>query len=379
MANVPGDSLFFDKNEIILTPKILNRRVLALEFRKKVLILGYGAVAKCTLPILLQHVKIPYDQITILDFEDKGAALAPWTAKGIRYFRRRITPENLGMVLSEYLSPGGLLIDLAWNIDCCEMVQWCHDHDVLYVNTSVEVWDPDAERFSASPYEKIPYNRQMKLQELTKDWNDATTFVVDHGANPGLISHFAKQGLIDIARRMIADGMAEDPENLERLIREGNFAGLAMEVGVKVIHCSERDTQISCQPKKVDEFVGTWCIEGLREEGTAPAEIGWGTHEKELPDLAMVPAGRAEEPDPARQDGDQYLGEVLDSGQRDCGDGHPARGGIRDLRPLDRLEGREGHLPARPCTTPTCPAMQPSRPCMSCGAGITNCSRSCGS
>jgi homospermidine synthase len=66
-----------------------------LEFRKKVLILGYGAVAKCTLPILLRHVKIPYDHITILDFEDKEAALAPWIKKGIRYFRRRITPENL--------------------------------------------------------------------------------------------------------------------------------------------------------------------------------------------------------------------------------------------------------------------------------------------
>jgi homospermidine synthase len=260
-----------------------------LEFRKKVLILGYGAVAKCTLPILLQHVKIPYEQITILDFEDKEAALVPWTRKGIRYFRRRITPGNLDSVLSEYLSPGGLLIDLAWNIDCCEIVTWCHNHDVLYMNTSVEVWDSYGERFTATPYEKSLHRRQMRLRELAKDWKDAPTFVVDHGANPGLISHFAKHGLIDIARRMIADGLAGDPEELGRLIRERNFAGLAMAVGVKVVHCSERDTQISCQPKQVGEFVGTWSIEGLREEGTAPAEMGWGTHEKEVPDLAWFP------------------------------------------------------------------------------------------
>jgi homospermidine synthase len=260
-----------------------------MEFQKKVLILGYGAVAKCTLPILLQHVKIPYEHITILDFEEKETDLAPWRKKGIRYFRRRITPENLDSVLSEYLSPGGLLIDLAWNIDCCEVVSWCHDHEVLYVNTSVEVWDSYGERFSAEPYEKSLHKRQMRLRELTKDWKDAPTFVVDHGANPGLISHFAKQGLIDIARRMIADGLAGDPENLGRLIRGGDFAGLAMAVGVKVVHCSERDTQISCQPKQVDEFVGTWSIEGLREEGTAPAEMGWGTHEKEVPDLAWFP------------------------------------------------------------------------------------------
>ena len=53
-----------------------------------------------------------------------------------------------------------------------------------------------------------------------------------------------------------------------------------------MIHCSERDTQISNSPKEVDEFVNTWSVEGFREEGTTTAEMGWGTHEKELPPLA---------------------------------------------------------------------------------------------
>ncbi|MFH0878540.1 MAG: saccharopine dehydrogenase C-terminal domain-containing protein, partial [Lentisphaerota bacterium] len=57
-------------------------------------------------------------------------------------------------------------------------------------------------------------------------------------------------------------------------------------LGVKVIHCSERDTQITKQPRQLDEFVNTWSIEGFREEGTTTAEMGWGTHEKELPTLA---------------------------------------------------------------------------------------------
>lgn len=260
-----------------------------MEFRKKVLIIGYGAVSKCTLPILLKHVTIPLENITILDFEDKSQELAPWMERGLRFFQQKVTPENLDQILSQYLSFGGLLIDLAWNIDCCEIVQWCHDHEVLYVNTSVEVWDSYGERFTASPYEKSLYHRQMKLRELTKDWKNATTCVVDHGANPGLISHLAKQGLMDIAHKMLEDGIARHPEKLKRLIKEQNFGKLAREVGVKVVHCSERDTQISSQPKGVDEFVGTWSIEGLREEGTAPAEMGWGTHEKELPNRAHLP------------------------------------------------------------------------------------------
>ena len=93
---------------------------------------------------------------------------------------------------------------------------------------------------------------------------------------------------------MIADDIAPDPRYMNDLINRQNFAALAMETGIKVIHCSERDTQISRSPKKVDEFVGTWCIEGLREEGTAPAEIGWGTHEKEPARPGPCAAGRAE-------------------------------------------------------------------------------------
>ncbi len=260
-----------------------------MEFRNKVLIIGYGAVSKCMFPILLRHVNIPLENITIVDFKDKSADLKAWTTRGLQFFKKRVSPKNLGETLSEYLAPGGLLIDLAWNIDCCEIVQWCHENNVLYVNTSVEVWDPDAEKFTATPYEKTLYFRQMKLMELTRDWKDATTCVVDHGANPGLISHFAKHGLVDIAGRMVTDGIAPDPERILTLIKNQDFASLAMETGVKVIHCSEHDTQISRSPKKVDEFVGTWCIEGLREEGTAPAEIGWGTHEKELPARAIIP------------------------------------------------------------------------------------------
>lgn len=53
-----------------------------------------------------------------------------------------------------------------------------------------------------------------------------------------------------------------------------------MTLGVNVIHCSERDTQLTNNPKRPGEFVNTWSVEGFYEEGIAPAELGWGTHEK---------------------------------------------------------------------------------------------------
>jgi homospermidine synthase len=38
-----------------------------LTFPNKVLLLGFGAVARCTLPVLLKHVNIDLKNITILD------------------------------------------------------------------------------------------------------------------------------------------------------------------------------------------------------------------------------------------------------------------------------------------------------------------------
>ena len=120
--------------------------------------------------------------------------------------------------------------------------------------------------------------------------------MIEHGANPGLISHFTKQGLIDIGESLIADkkvkgaGRRGDPPSSSP---ERKFNHLARQLGVKVIHCSERDTQITDRPKQVDEFVNTWSIEGFREEGTTTAEMGWGTHEKELPRLRLPPPERA--------------------------------------------------------------------------------------
>ncbi|QLH75632.1 MAG: homospermidine synthase [Methanomassiliicoccales archaeon] len=262
-----------------------------MRFDGKVLIIGYGSVARCTLPILLKHIEIPYENITIIDFENKAPALRQWTSKGIRFKRQRITEQNLDGVLSQYLGPGGLLIDLSWNLDTCTLIRWCHEHDVLFINTSVEVWDSMAEIGSKDPVEKSLYARQMRLRELTKGWDDGVTAVIDHGANPGLITHFVKHALFDIAEKLIEDDKVreEEAERLRALMRTHNFAELAMALDVKVIHCSERDTQITKRPKRVDEFVGTWSIEGLREEGTAPSEIGWGTHEKTLPPLAYVP------------------------------------------------------------------------------------------
>ena len=185
------------------------------------------------------------------------------------------------------------------------MLEWCGEHDVRYLNTSLEEWDPYGDVENKSPYERSLYSRQMRIRQLKDRLNSrgrpSPTAVMDHGANPGLVSHFTKRALLEIASAMIernqpaATGV--DRASFEKLVADaenegqGAFARLSQATGTKVIHISERDTQVSSQPKAINEFVNTWSIEGFYEEGTAPAELGWGTHERRLPKHAHTPIG----------------------------------------------------------------------------------------
>lgn len=255
-------------------------------FKKKILIVGYGSVARCLLPLLFKHLSIPSNHITIIDSKDKTDELAPWIKKGIKFFQRTITPLNLARVLSEHLSSGDVIIDLSWNIECIDILAWCHENNVLYINSSVENWDPFANISTQSPYEKSLYHKQEKIRAMANRWNGPqTTAIIDHGANPGLVSHFMRKGLVDIACTMLQDNKVSKKIKLsieEHLSRE-EYAHLSKTLEVKVIHISEHDTQITNNPKQNNEFVGTWSIEAMHEESLAPAEFAWGTHETSIP------------------------------------------------------------------------------------------------
>jgi homospermidine synthase len=258
----------------------------------RVVVLGLGSVARCTLPLLLETLPLLPSAYTVLDASDDPAvtqAARELRARGVGVEPVHLTRDGYAGVLAGRLGDGDLLLDLAWNIGTLDLLQWCRDSGVLYLNASLEVWDPYAGGWAAPPTERTLYRRHQDLRAMLSGWgdNDGPTAVLDHGANPGLVSHFAKAALLDIAGAWLADQRsAAEPgrrERVEGAAAAGEWAALARALDVQVIHVSERDTQISAVPKRVDEFVNTWSVEGFYEEGVAPAELGWGTHERTLP------------------------------------------------------------------------------------------------
>lgn len=248
-------------------------------------IIGYGSVASCLLPLLLNHGRIAPERIRILNRLPAPRNLEPLIVRGLRYLQVEITRENYAEVLRTHVPAGGFLIDLAVNLNTFDLIQWCRENRVLFLNASVEEWEPFADAGNRTPQERTLYHRQMRLLPLRH--RPGPTAVVDHGANPGLVSHFVKKALLDLAHHSLPALRGEVAERVQDALRDSRWNELAWRLGVKVIHISERDTQRTSQPRRPGEFVNTWSVDGFCEEALAPAEMGWGTHELFLPQGAF--------------------------------------------------------------------------------------------
>lgn len=247
----------------------------------RIVMLGYGSVGQCVLPVIERHFDMPLKNVTVIEADDHADKFAPFAPKGMKYKRISLTPENLTEVLGQHLSSGDLLINLTAGVDAISIIDWCQSAGVLYVDTSLEPWADKYGEETLPSWSRTHYQSHEVIRHHAKSWAaDGPTAVVTHGANPGIVNHFVKAATLDIAAAMGLE--FSQPESRE------DWAALFHQTGTKVIHISERDTQISGKPKQPDEFVNTWSVLGFWGEATYPAEMGWGTHEKRLPPLGQA-------------------------------------------------------------------------------------------
>jgi len=241
-------------------------------FSGRLLMLGCGSIGQGVLPLLLRHIDMPRDKISILTSDTRGGAVA--AHYGIAEEILTVTRENYREVISARVGTGDFLLNLSVDISSVALIGLCRELGALYLDTCVEPWAGGYTDLSLSPSLRSNYALRESALALRTD-AETTTAVVAHGANPGLVSHFVKQALLNLA----ADTGAETTVPANR----AGWGALAKSLGVKVIHIAERDTQVANVAKQRGEFVNTWSIDGFVGEGCQPAELGWGTHEKSLP------------------------------------------------------------------------------------------------
>jgi homospermidine synthase len=243
----------------------------------RIVIVGFGNIGQAVLPLLARQ--FPGAQVHIFETFEDEARRAISDAYRARFVAQRVTRENYRGLLEPLLGEGDFLLNLATTVSTCDLIVLAQSRGALYLDTCIDPWEYVQ---GQTGIQTSNYALREQVLALRRDSAGASTAIVAHGANPGFVSILLKVGLVEMARARHWEGAVPASAS--------EWAKLARQLDVRVVQVSERDTQWGSVARAEGEFVCTWSVDGLVTECLQPAELGWGTHERELP-----PGGRTHE------------------------------------------------------------------------------------
>src|SRR5579863_5639673 len=206
------------------------------DFPGRILFIGFGSIGQGTLPLLLRHIGTTPDRITIVAAEDKGSAEA--ARYGIKFVKERLTRENYRRVLAPLLGRGDFLINVSVEVSSIALIKLCWEKGAMYLDTCIEPWPGGYTDPTVPAGRRTNYALREEALALRPGNARAPTAVLTHGANPGLVSHFVKQALLNIAADAKVDAGAAAVRSGMPASRS-DWGVLAHQLGVKVIHIAE--------------------------------------------------------------------------------------------------------------------------------------------
>ena len=245
-------------------------------FDGPIVMIGFGSIGRGTLPLLERHIGFDPAKFVTIDPVDTDRALLD--ERKLRFMKTAITRDNYRQVLTPLLKAGpgrGMIVNLSVDTSSADLMDLCKDIDAHYIDTVCEPWPGLYNNAKATLSQRSNYALREEVLGVRRRRPGGVTAVSCCGANPGMVSWFVKQALLDIARDTGAK--AAEPKSRE------DWGRLMRSLGVKGIHIAERDTQRAREPKPRNVFINTWSVEGFVSEGLQPSELGWGTHEKAMP------------------------------------------------------------------------------------------------
>lgn len=244
-------------------------------YSNNIVIIGFGSIGQGVLPLLFKHLSIDSSQLTIIAADNDGINIAK--EYDVKFILMPLTQDNYREILSPLLNKGDFLLNLSVEVSSLELISFAQTKEALYLDTCIEPWPGGYTDHQKSLYQRTNHALRQSAIDL-RNQNYASTAVICHGANPGLVSQFTKQALLNIAQD---SGISDKPGT------QKEWAMLAQKLNIKAIHIAERDTQKSNLPKSLTEFRNTWSVNGFLSEGLQPSELGYGTHELFLPPNAQ--------------------------------------------------------------------------------------------
>lgn len=258
------------------------------------ILLGLGSVGASVLAVARRHFDVQGRRIALSE-QAQQAALA--ACHGHEHMAATITPSNYQALLTPLLTPGSLLINLCVEVSSIDLILLCRAHGCLYIDTVTDPWPGVYAAGDRTPWERSNAYLRQQLLHRAKGTEPTPTAICTHGANPGWVSHLVKQALLELARSDAHHPAAHNADPIHR----ADWAQLASDLGVRTIQIAERDWQRTIRPVPDNVLANTWSVDGLVAEAFGQCgEIGWGSHERAVPQGAQVHEGVLLMPDTGR-------------------------------------------------------------------------------
>jgi hypothetical protein len=109
------------------------------DFAGRVIIIGCGSIGQGILPVIGRHLPIGGEgRLLVLSADELGRGLAQKC--GAHFEHAHLTPKNHRRILGRHAKAGDLVLNLSVNVSSLDLIRFCAQREVLYVDTSIEPW-----------------------------------------------------------------------------------------------------------------------------------------------------------------------------------------------------------------------------------------------
>lgn len=241
------------------------------EFKGRIVQLGFGAVGKSFFEKAFKEIKINLDDFYVISRNKlEYTIFLEMGGKVGNFITAEINRDTYQEVFSKYLNEGDFLIDFSDGVGTRDFVEWCANHNVMYLNTGETDWD---DNWYSIFEENVKKN---KLRDSLKNDKSKNKYpiVLQHGNNPGLVSYFVKAGIEHIIKTQF-----KNDKHLLKLLNENKFNELAKELDIKQIHVNDNDIQEIKDQYDEETLFSTWSVDSFFFEMLSEATANVGPHE----------------------------------------------------------------------------------------------------
>ncbi len=109
-----------------------------IEFPGRIVFIGFGSIGQGTLPLILRHIGIPKERITVITGDDRGKKIAE--EYGVKFVVLPLTRDNFRRELDQYIGRGDFVLNVSVDVSSIALIKFCWSKGAMYLDTCIEPW-----------------------------------------------------------------------------------------------------------------------------------------------------------------------------------------------------------------------------------------------